>query len=387
MPFRRPPTPPAPDPSRPHAGNLTKLVFDAHWDEAARASTLRRLGDLGALRSLDLCIVHFPRGFVEHQLGAVLERVPHLTSLRLDLNRVSAEEGYVVDFPQCLSHLSALASLTVESRGQVLFRPVFPQLPGSVQTLAIYGCSDMSAGNVLDTPLCLRLESLTLHGLNGVPQFSRWTLAQSVRRLSVYGPAHAAAQVDNMLLQNASHVSTLTNLESLTLCRTQKMPAIGSLQSLTSLRLVDCFRFQSAPPQFRSLAKLSGLRQLVFDRCHMTSLPSSIASLTNLSELRATNCPTLRKVPQLSTLPSLKLLDLSCSGVTCTTFLAGTTSIERLNLNGCKYIFRVDLGPPTLAALRFLDARDCHANLLFPCRVVAWIQEKTGVPGYDIRVT
>ncbi|XP_017236641.1 disease resistance protein RPV1 isoform X2 [Daucus carota subsp. sativus] len=107
--------------------------------------------------------------------------------------------------------------------------------------------------------------------------------------------------------------------------------SIGCLKGLVSLNMRHCVNLKSLPSDIRNL---TSLKNFELADCHqllsITDLPP------NLKWLWAGRCESVNKLPNLSNLKQLEILELTnCSGLTTIHGLEELTSIQRLHVEGC----------------------------------------------------
>jgi Leucine-rich repeat (LRR) protein len=155
-------------------------------------------------------------------------------------------------------------------------------------------------------------------------------------------------------------LDSCAELETLTLdqASNSEHPSLdlGDLRGLTALRVLSLqgHRRTTLPP----VAEPSRLEVLRCSWSPLRTLPEVVGRMTRLRELRARACK-LERVPDLSGLTGLRMLDLSSNPLRVLAGLSGHQKLESLWLSGCLALEHLGItdAPENLRSLRLSGVR------------------------------
>lgn len=330
-------------------GDLTRLdnLVNIKLTECSRCEVIPMLGHLPLLRELELSVMQnlkcisasfycdqydlYSNGstsstyFGDDKMTAVF---PALISfhLRNMPNLVEWVEAPVIPDAEATTELSVavfprLAVLTIRDCPKLTTAPVnFP----SLEKLWIKNCPELTTG-VSHFPYVKELE------IDGV--------------------------------ENGSALAKISNLTTLTVLRIIEAPVLNSLpdgllhnnRNLTELKIEKC-------PLLRHVVNLgvedgcnSSLRSLDISFCQsLNMLPDGLHTLKSLEKLEVNSCPSLKSIPSLQGLRSLRHVSLRCEGLIYlpSTLLDSCVSLEEFRISACPYLISF----PSLQSCTFLSS-------------------------------
>jgi len=269
-------------------------------------------------------------------------RLPHLEKLKLkdcrSLVEVHNSIGYLdrlvlVNFKDCKQLRRLPISFWKLKSIEILYLSgcsKFDELPedlGDLESLTILHADDTAIRQVPSTIVRLKnLQDLSLCGCKGS------TSATLPSRLMSWFLPRKIPNPTNLLPPSFHGLDRLTSL-SLRGCNLSDdaLPRdLGSLPSLTNLEL-DRNSFQSLPAGLSSLLRLTSLR--LDDNTRLQTIPDLPR---NLDTLRASNCTSLERLPDISVASRMRLLYIAnCPKLIEAPGLDKSRSISHIDMEGC----------------------------------------------------
>ncbi|CAI0442633.1 unnamed protein product [Linum tenue] len=354
------------------------------------------IGKLGSLEILHLvsCLVEVPALPTSlKQLTLSSPRVPNLLELK-DLEVLCFQNCY--NGPQIPGdiglQLPKLKKLNVDSCGalETLLLEVVSAATSSSNGMGVSATQLPSSLNSLVVRSCQKLERLpNLANLSNLTEL-RLVLVV-VHEISGLGELR---MLETLEISRAPHLENLDGLENLVLLQrltldrcdaVEKLPSLSSLvklhtlkirrckdlfeiqgsQSLDALEISRCPRLANVEGLLQSLETLTTLELTNFLSLEtLLGLPSlgNLKKLTGLESLRRlnlTDCASIVRLPNLSDLKNLKVLNIGgCKQLTEIRGLESLETLQALAMSNCKSINKLpDLS--CLEYLRYLDVREC----------------------------
>ncbi|XP_010047230.2 disease resistance protein RPV1-like isoform X1 [Eucalyptus grandis] len=142
-------------------------------------------------------------------------------------------------------------------------------------------------------------------------------------------------------LKTSPDLTAFQNLEILILGKCENLtklhPSIGSISTLISLDVRDCFRLKELPIE---VGQLQELEELFMDRTRMEEIPISKGSMKKLRTLSAQYCESLARIPSL---------------------LSHLASLSTLDFTGCKKLAELPDALGFLQKLQHLSLKECSS--------------------------
>ncbi|XP_030546451.2 disease resistance protein RPV1-like [Rhodamnia argentea] len=295
---------------------------------------------IGELRKLEEIHASHCRS-LEGSIPSNIKNLEFLKILMLGYTCVSSLPESI----QLLSHLQTLNLLACNNL------ETLPVLPSSLTCLRI---SSKKMSMIPDIQNLVELEDLSLGyekpkelidppssqslGTISLPKLKSLELSHSqISNLGFeYGPA-CNPQLNKVVptganLQGVSGLPSSLSVLSIQACTSAtSMPTLGSLIYLSELQLLN-----SPVEEIRGLGELKSLEILVVSHCPIVHL-NGLSKLTSLMRLSLKNCESLSKLPNVSNLIMLRVLEIhGCRKICSIKGLEGSTSREEPIVTDCE---------------------------------------------------
>ncbi|KAJ4982184.1 hypothetical protein NE237_033021 [Protea cynaroides] len=226
----------------------------------------------------------------------------------------SLEEIRGLDRTESLEYFQMYDCYTIES---------LSDLTWTLTTLEIGFC--ISLQKLPDLSSLKKLRKFILHNCNKLEEIEGFGGTESLEDFQLY----ACDTIESLPALS----STLTTLEIGSCISLQKLPDLSSLKKLRKFNLGHCKKLE----EIRGLGGTESLEKFKLDYCDtIESLPELPSTLILM---RVRDCNSLQKLPDLSSLKYLRILNLiRCKKLEKIRGLEGTESLAMLNVQFCNII-------------------------------------------------
>ncbi len=279
--------------------------------------------------------------FQAHATAALTALLPGRKSLLLD----NCSALTALEFIQAAADLKQLCLMNCTGLKAKALTAL--QGLGSLQKLALYGCTDVSDLTSLQD--LGSLQTLSLHGCTGVSDLAGLRGLGNLRKLHLNGC---------MGVSDLAAIQNLGSLRTLDLTRCTGVSDLTALQSLGSLQMLDLTRCTGVS-DLSALQDLGSLQTLSLTGCTGVSDLAGLKGLGSLQSLNLNRCTGVSDLTALKGLGSLQTLSLNgCTNVNDLTALQDLGNLQTLSLTGCTGVSDL-AGLQGLGSLRELDLSGC----------------------------